>query len=113
MLPSFRVVTGRRSEMLNRKSVLTACGAILGLAITASATGWVTSNVSRTNHLTFSGPVALPGVTLPAGTYVFELASPQTSPDIVCVRNAEWTMADLRAFTERIDRWFPIDESTA
>ena len=123
--------------MFNRKSALTACGAILGLAVTASASGWVTWNVSQTNQLTFSGPVALPGVTLPGGTYVFELASPQTSPDVVRVRNAERTMVYFTAFTERIDRpeglpenhvvslgeaprgmappiiaWYPLDDST-
>src|SRR5712692_6322211 len=122
--------------MFNRKSVVTACGALLGLAVTASASGWVTWNVSRTNQLTFSGPVALPGVTLPGGTYVFELASPLTSPDVVRVRNAERTMVYFSGFTERIDRpeglpadyvvslgeaprgmappvlsWYPIDES--
>jgi hypothetical protein len=123
--------------MFTRKSVLTAFGAVLGLAVTASASGWVTWNVSRTNQLTFSGPVTLPSVTLPAGTYVFELPSPLTSPDIVRVRNAARTMVYFTAFTELIDRpdglpedqvvslgeaasgmappivaWYPLGEST-
>ena len=34
------------------------------------------SNVRQTTFLTFSGPVQMPGVTLPAGKYVFRLADP-------------------------------------
>jgi hypothetical protein len=88
--------------MFNRKSVLAACGAILGLAVAVSAGQWV--NPSTMNYVTFSGPVGLPGVTLPAGTYLFELASPLTSPDLVRVRNEERTMVYLTTFTERIAR---------
>ena len=32
------------------------------------------SNVDQRTYLTFSGPVQMPGVTLPAGKYVFKLA---------------------------------------
>ena len=32
---------------------------------------------------TFSGPVALPGVTLPAGHYLFRLADPNSSSKVV------------------------------
>jgi hypothetical protein len=126
--------------MFNRKSALTACGAILGLALAASAFTAVSASqwgsYSRANHLTFSGPVGLPGVTLPAGTYIFELAS-QLSPDVVRVWNAQRTMVYLMAFTEEVARpgdwpddrpvsfgeaptggappiraWYPIGEST-
>jgi hypothetical protein len=31
----------------------------------------VSGSLKKTTHLTFSGPVSLPNVTLPAGTYVF------------------------------------------
>jgi hypothetical protein len=33
--------------------------------------------------LTFSDPVKVPGTTLPAGTYVFELVNPASSIDVV------------------------------
>ena len=49
-----------------------ACAAILLSA------GWVTAqgvlNDDRTTYVTFSGPVSLPGVTLPAGEYLFRVA---------------------------------------
>jgi hypothetical protein len=48
-----------------------ATAAVLGVLAGASAHAWSTD----TNYLTFNGPVALPGVTLPAGTYTFRSPS--------------------------------------
>jgi hypothetical protein len=45
--------------------------AFLAAATSASAQD---SNVDQRTYLTFSGPVQMPGVTLPAGKYVFKLA---------------------------------------
>lgn len=87
--------------MLNRKSLLTACGAILGLTVAvASANAWV--NPSRTTYLTFSGPVSLPGVTLGTGTYVFELAEPGSRLDIVRVMDKNRSQVYFMAFTELV-----------
>jgi hypothetical protein len=41
--------------------------------------------LTMTNNLTFSKPVSLPGVTLAAGTYVFESAPAGTNPNVVRV----------------------------
>src|SRR6185436_19648464 len=38
---------------------------------------------------TFSGPVAVPGMTLPAGQYLFRLADPTTSAKVVQVLSAD------------------------
>jgi len=38
---------------------------------------------------TFSGPVTLPGVTLPAGTYLFRLADPTSSRKVINVLSAD------------------------
>ena len=38
---------------------------------------------------TFSGPVTLPGVTLPAGTYLFRLADPTTGRKVINVLSAD------------------------
>jgi hypothetical protein len=40
-------------------------------------------------YLSFSGPVRLPGVTLTAGTYIFEIANPMSTSDVVVVRGRE------------------------
>jgi hypothetical protein len=58
------------------------------------------SSEDRRTVLTFSGPVGLPGVTLAAGSYVFELASP--SAGIVRVSNQQGVV--YMHFTERVQR---------
>ena len=89
--------------MFNHKLVLTACGvAILMLVAAASGNAWGTFN--RTTHLTFNRPVALPGVTLGAGTYIFELADPGMNLDIVRVLSNDRRRVYLMAFTAPIER---------
>ncbi len=89
--------------MFNRKSVVTACGvAILGLVMTAPGNAWVDG--TGMNRLTFSGPVALPGVTLRAGTYIFELADPTLRGEIVRVLSGDRSRVYLTAFTMRTER---------
>ena len=121
--------------MLNRRSMCTALGAIiLGLAMAASTAAWGTGN--ETTYLTFSGPFALPGVSLPAGTYVFEVADPVVTREIVRVLSRDLTHLYVSAFTRTVPRpygmradrqvtfaevprgtaprvttWFPIGES--
>lgn len=58
-----------------------ACATLL-LAAAADAQ---TPTLRRTTHLTFSTPVELPGVTLPAGTYTFQLAESTSDRHIVQV----------------------------
>ena len=71
--------------MCKRNTVFVAgLVAILALASTVSS-GAISFTTTRINHVTFSQPVRLPGVTLPAGTYDFELGPVGTHPDIVRV----------------------------
>lgn len=53
---------------------------------------------------TFSGPVTLPGVTLPAGQYLFRLADPNSSSKVVQVLNAEGTKPYGLFFTIAAER---------
>ena len=72
--------------MVKRNTVLVAgVVAVLALASTVSSHAITFSPITHINHVTFSLPVALPGVTLPAGTYDFELGPAGTHPDIVRV----------------------------
>ena len=88
--------------MVNRRSMLAACGGILVLLTVVSVNAWPTAN--RATPLTFGGPVALPGVTLGAGTYVFELADPDLGWDIVRVRSHNRSRVYFMGFTNRIER---------
>ena len=85
-----------------RRSALASCGAI-GLALVVTVTSQAWSVASGTNYLTFSGAVALPGVVLPAGTYTFEVANPDTSGNVVRVSRRNGRVQFL-GFTERVER---------
>ncbi len=88
--------------MCNRKSVLKACGgAVLGLLMAASGHAWGVPK--DMNYLTFSGPVALPGVTLVTGTYIFERAD-QGVINLVRVSSRDRKHVYMTAFTRSTER---------
>ena len=70
-----------------RKAFGSAC-ALAILAGLAPATASAQPADKRT-YFTFSGPVDMPGVALPAGRYVFRLANPDTSRNVVQVTSAD------------------------
>ena len=85
--------------MCIHKSLLAIAGvAVLGGLMTASAQAWNTD----TNYVTFSAPVALPGVTLAAGTYVFRSPS-ELDKNIVQVLNRTQTVSYFMGFTAPVD----------
>lgn len=85
--------------MVTRKSVVAALGAlVLGSSLSVPAYGTSATNL-HTNHLTFSGPVALPGVTLPGGTYIFERVV-ASNPDVVVVRSFDRSKVYYMASTQ-------------
>lgn len=88
--------------MVSRRRAATTFGAlVLGLTLAAPMHG---SGVNlHTNNVTFSGPVRLPGVTLTAGTYIFERVE-ATNPDIVVVRSGDRTKVYYMAMTQRAHR---------
>jgi hypothetical protein len=55
-------------------------------------------------YITFSGPVALPGVTVPAGTYIFETVDANNRNDVVRVRARDYSKVYLQRFTLQIER---------
>jgi hypothetical protein len=85
-----------------RKAII--IGAALVLVAGVASTGASSSNPSRTTYITFSQPVALPGVDLAGGTYVFEVANPESSSNIVRVSSRDRSTIYLQAFTNHINR---------
>jgi hypothetical protein len=82
----------------------TVVGALLVVvAATASTGAWVGSP-EKTTYLTFNQRVALPGVELAPGTYLFEVASPLTSAAVVRVSSRDRSKHFLMAYTRTIDR---------
>jgi hypothetical protein len=86
--------------MCTRRSFLAVVGAsILGVLIAASAHAWG----SHTNYLTFSGAVALPGVTLAPGTYIFRLPS-DTDRNVVQVLSGDSSKVYFMGMTRPVER---------
>jgi hypothetical protein len=86
--------------MCIRKSLLAIAGAaVIGVLVAASAHAWT----NDTNYLTFSGPVALPGVTLPAGTYAFRTPS-GIDRNVVQVMNRAKTKSYYMGITRPVSR---------
>ena len=89
--------------MLSKRSVLAAVGAaILFTVMVATPKGW--EDARRTTFLTFNTPFALPGVALPPGTYIFELADPSRALDLVRVTNRDRSRVYLTAYTRLVRR---------
>jgi hypothetical protein len=87
--------------MFTRKLTLLACGtAMAGLVALAGEAASATA--SKTNHLTFSGAIALPGVTLARGAYTFELI--EGHPDIVRVLSRDGSQVYFMGFTRKVTR---------
>ena len=78
----FRDLKGEQSLMLKRLSVVLA-GALF-LSLPTFGDEW-----NKKTILTFSQPVEIPGVILPAGQYVFKLADSPANRHIVQVFNAD------------------------
>ena len=95
--------------MTNRKSLKIAFAAAL-LAMAAAASGHAGS-FSHENRFTFSRPVALPGVVLPAGQYSFDTASP-TALDVVVVRNSQSGKVLYMGFTNTVQRPNTLSKDT-
>ena len=59
---------------MKRVKSIAAAAALALVAVLATGAAAQQTNVSERTFLTFSAPVEMPGITLPAGTYVFKLA---------------------------------------
>jgi hypothetical protein len=59
----------------------------------ASGANAFTGTADKRTYFTFSQPVALPGVTLPAGTYMFRIADDTTTRKVIQVANKEGTQS--------------------
>lgn len=87
--------------MTNWKAVRIGCAAAaLALMVAGSVMAF---GITHKNQLTFSRPVALPGVVLPAGSYTFDVAS-EMALDVVVVRNKARTKVLYMGFTSTVER---------
>ena len=97
------------AQMVNRKFAV----AVLGVALVAvfaavSTQAW---DASRTNYVKFNRSVALPGVELTAGTYIFELADPSSNQNLVRVLSSDRRHVYAQQFTIPVQRPKNMDEN--
>jgi len=85
-----------------RRLVHILCGVVLLGVVATTPTGAI--DARRTTHFTFRAPVALPGVTLPPGSYVFEVLNPDMSGDLVRVSTRDRNRTYALQFTRRVHR---------
>lgn len=92
--------------MRGMKVVCCAAALVACLAPGARADEW-----NKRTFLTFSGPVQVPGVTLPAGTYTFEIANPDTTRHVIRVSSQDGTKTYGMFMTIPNDRMEPPDDN--
>ena len=88
--------------MVTRRRLLAVCGGFLGVLVAAA--GLRAASMNQLEYLTFSQSVSLPKVTLPAGSYSFEIADPNGSNMVVLVRERASNKPVYLGFTNRVDR---------
>jgi hypothetical protein len=89
--------------MFSRKPLVAA----LAVVVLGAASGVTTSahpNATHSMYVTFNGAVSLPGVTLAAGTYVFEIPEATSDHSLVRVSSKDRSTVYLTAFTNPVDR---------
>jgi hypothetical protein len=97
------VCSFKEDGMSVRKIVHTLCGVVL-LGVLATSAAGAMGDLQRTTYFTFSGPVRMPGVTLPAGTYIFEVVNPTGGSDVVTVRSRDRKQVFLMRLTRFVYR---------
>ena len=88
--------------MLRTQRVCLACSVAVFVCLVAAPVS--AQPFDKRTLFTFSGPVALPGVTLPAGRYLFRLADSNSSSNVVEVLNADGTKPYGLFFTIAAER---------
>jgi hypothetical protein len=94
--------------MRARTCVITCCALVLLGAFTAATVA--ATPLDKRTTFTFSAPFTVPGVTLPAGTYIFRLADDLRGCDIVQVLGAENGVTYAMFHTLRTPRGIPVDK---
>jgi hypothetical protein len=85
-----------KPRLLTVASVVLVAGLLTGAS---TARG----NAPHTTYFTFSAPFALPGISLPGGTYMFEVVSP-SSNTLVRVTSRDGRHVYLTTYTRTVDR---------
>ena len=92
------------TNRMNRRGMLMVMGGLALVGLVAAAPGDAGVDTNRTTQLTFSKPFSLPGVTLVAGTYIFERAAPLSAIEIVRVSSRDRRFVYFMGYTELVEK---------
>jgi hypothetical protein len=98
----------KEAQMFTRKLLYTVSGVVL-LGVLATSSAGAQFDSKRTTYFTFSKAVQLPGVSLAAGTYIFEVPEPNDAWYVVRVSSRDRSRVYLTAFTRLTER--PMNEN--
>ena len=85
-----------------RRAVHLAC--VVAAVTVVAASGTAATPLNRATYFTFTTPVRLTGVLLPAGAYVFEIANPTTASNVVRVLDRKRSKVYVTALTSTVTR---------
>ena len=91
------------TNRIDRRATLAVFGLVLA-GLVAAVPGNASVDTERTTQLTFSKPFSLPGVTLAAGTYIFERAAPQSAIEVVRVSSQDRRLVYYTGFTQLVQK---------
>src|SRR5262245_42548336 len=92
------------SDMTRTFSLVLGGIAIVGVLAGASVRAGHMTPLAEPDYLTVNVPIALPGVALPPGTYIFELADPRGRVDLVRVSSLDRSQVYFMGFTQPVKR---------
>jgi hypothetical protein len=95
------------STKLSRLLLYVGCAVTL-VASTASAQ--IAGTYDKKVYFTFSGPVEIPGATLPPGKYLFHLSDPDSSRQVLQVQSADGKKTYAQFFSSPVQRPTPSDD---
>jgi hypothetical protein len=94
-----------------RRTTKAIIGSLAALVLGATLATAQSPDTNNTTIVTFSAPVSLPGVTLPAGSYMFKLADSQVNRNIVQVFDKDRSKILATILAIPAERNEPADET--
>jgi len=94
-----------------RRTTNAIMGTLAALVLGATLATAQAPDTNNTTIVTFSAPVSLPGVTLPAGSYIFKLADSQVNRNIVQVFDKDRSKMFATILAIPAERDKPADET--
>ena len=92
------------TNRISRRGMLAVAFGLALAGLVAAVPGDAGVDTNRTTQLTFSKPFSLPGVTLGAGTYIFERAAPGSAIEVVRVSSQDRRFIYYMGFTELVEK---------